>query len=80
MKKFLKGNKKEVMEILKEEKYGSSSFRRAIEKAYMSSSFTKYTVGNNVVFEQGASRKVSVPLDIVEDIVGVKVQLSRRAA
>lgn len=80
MKNLLKGTKKDVMEILKGEKYGSCKFRRAVEKAYMSSSFVKYTVGNNVVFEQGSGRKVSIPVDIVEDIIGVEIQLSRRAA
>lgn len=80
MRNLLKGNKKEVMEILKGERYGSSSFRKAVEKAYMSSNFTKYLVGNNVVFEQGSGRCVSIPVDIVEDILGVEVQLSRRAA
>lgn len=80
MKNLLKGTKMDVMEILKGEKYGSCKFRRAVEKAYMSSSFVKYIVGNNVVFEQGSGRKVSIPVDIVEDIIGVEIQLSRRAA
>lgn len=80
LKNLLRGNEVEIMEILKGEKYGSCKFRRAVEKAYMSSSFVKYIVGNNVVFEQGSGRKVSIPVDIVEDIIGVEIQLSRRAA
>lgn len=70
----------EVLEVLKGGEYGSSSFRRAVEKAYMSDSFEKYMIGNNVYFEQGSGRIAVVPKDIVEDILGVEPQVSRRAA
>ena len=36
-----------ILEVLKEEKFGSYKFRRAIEKAYMDESFTKYIIKNN---------------------------------
>lgn len=76
MKKF----KKDLIEVLKEGDYSKSSFRRAVEMAYMSEKIVKYTIANDVCFEQGAGRKVFVPIDIVEDVIGVELQLSRRVA
>ena len=46
----------------------------------MSDQFTVYILKNMVVFEQGAKRIVKVPVDIVEDIIGTELQISRRAA
>ena len=65
---------------MKEEKFGSYKFRRAIETAYMDESFTKYIIKNNVCFEQGSGRVAYVPVDIVEDIIGTELAISRRAA
>jgi hypothetical protein len=78
LKSFLRRG--EVLEVLKMGNYGSSSFRKAIEKAYMSDSFTKYIVGNSIIFEQGSGRLVKVPADIVEDVIGTELQVSRRVA
>lgn len=72
--------KEETFNVLKEGKSGSYAFRKAVQKAYMSENFTKYLVKDMVVFEQGAKRIVKVPVDIVEDIIGTELQLSRRAA
>ena len=76
MKKF----KKDLIEILKEGEYNKSNFRRAVEMAYMNEGVTKYIKEKNVCFEQGSGRVASVPIDIVEDIIGVELQLSRRVA
>ena len=76
MKKF----KKDLIEVLKEGDYSKSSFRRAAEIAYMSEGVTKYIKEKNVCFEQGSGRVASIPIDIVEDIIGVELQLSRRVA
>lgn len=76
MKKF----KKDLIEVLKEGDYSKSSFRRAVEMAYMSDGVTKYIKEKNVCFEQGSGRIASIPIDIVEDIIGVELQLSRRVA
>lgn len=72
--------RKEEFEVLKEGDYGSYAFRKAVQKAYMSDQFTVYIVKDMVVFEQGAKRIVKVPVDIVEDIIGTELQISRRAA
>jgi len=72
--------RKDTFEILMEGNYGSSKFRKAVQKAYMDISFTKYKVRDMVVFNQGAYRGVAIPLDIVEDIIGVKLEISERAA
>ncbi len=77
MKKFKKEN---LMEILMKGEYSKSSFRRAVEIAYMSDGVTKYIKEKNVCFEQGSGRIASIPIDIVEDIIGVELQLSRRVA
>ena len=76
MKKF----KKDLIEVLKEGDYSKCSFRRAVEIAYMSEGVTKYIKEKNVCFEQGSGRVASIPIDIVEDIIGVELQLSRRVA
>ena len=60
--------------------FGSSRFRKCLQKAYMSESIDKYLVGNNVVFKQGSGRTVYVPRDIVEDIIGISIDLPRRVA
>lgn len=78
LKKLLKQG--EILEVLKVGGYGKSEFRRAIEIAYMSDEFEKYVVGNNVVFKQGSGRTVTIPMDIVEDVIGVELQISRRVA
>lgn len=78
MKKFKK--EKDLIEILMKGEYNKSSFRRAVEKAYMSEKIVKYTIANDVCFEQGSGRVASVPIDIVEDVIGVELQLSRRVA
>lgn len=81
MKNMRKNLKKEgILEVLKGEKFGSYKFRRAIEKAYMDESFIKYIIKNNVCFEQGSGRVAYVPVDIVEDIIGTELAISRRAA
>ena len=46
----------------------------------MDDSFTKYIIKNNVCFEQGSGRVAYVPVDIVEDIIGTELAISRRAA
>lgn len=78
MKKFKK--EKDLMEILMKGEYNKSRFRRAVEIAYMSEDVTKYIKEKNVCFEQGSGRVASIPIDIVEDIIGVELQLSRRVA
>ena len=78
MRKNLK--KRELLDVLKGASYGSHKFRRAVEKAYMDDSFIKYIINNNVCFEQGSGRIAYVPLDIVEDIIGTDLAISRRAA
>ena len=42
--------------------------------------YTKYIKEKNVCFEQGSGRVASVPIDIVEDVIGVELKLSRRVA
>lgn len=69
--KLLK-NKKEVFEILREGRYETRAFRKAVEKAYMSG-FDIKVVGNDVIFEQGSGRSVRIPLDIVEEIIGCPI-------
>ncbi|MBO5478031.1 MAG: hypothetical protein J6A15_09830 [Clostridia bacterium] len=80
MKKIFRKGNEDLLETLRNESYGSRKFEKAVQKAYMSNSFDKYLVGTNLVFEQGANRRVSIPADIVEDIIGVELQVSRRAA
>ena len=60
--------------------FGSSRFRKCLQKAYMSESIDKYLVGNNVVFKQGSGRTVYIPRDIVEDIIGISIDLPRCVA
>ncbi|MGN1012428.1 MAG: hypothetical protein ACI4ON_01185 [Clostridia bacterium] len=81
MRNFRKNFKnEEVFKVLKGASYGSHKFRRAVEKAYMDDRFIKYIINNSVCFEQGSGRVAYVPLDIVEDIIGTELALSRRAA
>lgn len=72
--------KEETMEILKRGEFGSSKFRKTVEKAYSDFKIEKYQKGENVIFEQGSGRVASVPVDIVESIIGTKVELFSRAA
>ncbi len=72
--------KEETMEILKRGEFGSNKFRKAVQKAYSDFKIEKYQKGKNVVFEQGSGRVALVPVDIVEDIIGTKVELFSRAA
>ena len=78
LKNLLK--KEDTFNVLKEGNYGNYTFRKAVQKAYMSDQFTVYIVKDMVAFEQGAKRIVKVPVDIVEDIIGTELQISRRAA
>lgn len=57
----------------KEANWGSSKFRKTLQKAYMSISIDKYIIGDNVIFQQGSRRKVVIPKDIVEDVIGISV-------
>lgn len=78
MKKML--NNENLIYFLGGENFGSFRFRKLLRKAYMSEGVEKYIVGNDVVFQQGAGRKVEVPVDIVEDILGIVPDLPRRVA
>ncbi len=78
VKKLLKEGK--IIEVLKMASFGSTEFRKAVQKAYMSNDYEKYIVGKDVCFEQGSGRVAKVPMDIVEDIIGTAMQLSRRVA
>ena len=40
----------------------------------------KYIVGSNVIFQQGAGRNILVPIDIVQDIIGIIPDIPRRVA
>ncbi len=73
-------NKKNTYEILKEGRYDTIAFRKAVRLAYLSEKFNIYRVNDSVIFEQGAFRKVLVPVDIVEDIIGVEVSVPTRTA
>ncbi len=73
-------NNENLVYFLGGENFGSFRFRKLLQKAYMSENVLKYIVGNNVIFEQGANRKVEVPIDIVEDILGIIPDLPRRVA
>ena len=66
--------------LVKEDNWGTYKFRKILQKAYMSETVEKYIVGRNVIFQQGAGRKVSIPIDIVEDILGVVSDFPRRVA
>lgn len=72
--------KKDLIKALNGEKRNSLGYLRTVEKAYMDFSIDKYLVGDNVVFEQGSGRKALVHVSIVEEAIGCKVQLSKRAA
>lgn len=70
--------KGEIIETLNEGKYDSRRFKRAVETAYLDSSFTLFIKDNNVIFEQGSGRIAVIPLDIVKDIIKVKIDLPIR--
>ncbi len=72
--------KQDLLEILKEGKFGTSNFKKAVEKAYISNKFKIYRVGKMIYFEQGSGRVAKVPMDIVEDAIGCEVQVDLRAA
>ena len=69
-----------VFYLQKEENWGANKFRKCVQKAYISEKVEKYLVGTNVVFQQGFNRKAVIPVDIVEDILGIAVELPRRVA
>lgn len=73
-------NEENLVYFLGGENFGSFRFRKLLQKAYMSENVLKYIVGNNVIFQQGAGRKVLVPIDIVQDIIGIIPDLPRRVA
>ena len=56
-------------------KQHTSGFRSSVKPC-----LTKLKKGKNVLFEQGSGRVAIVPVDIVEDIIGTKVELFSRAA
>lgn len=69
-----------VFYLQNEGNWGASKFRKCVQKAYISETVEKYLVGTNVVFQQGFNRKAVIPVDIVEDILGITIELPRRVA
>lgn len=70
--------KKDVIKKLQEENRNSFKYLKAIRKAYLDFSIEGYIVGDNVIFEKGANRSVSIPIEIVEEAIGMEVSLPVR--
>lgn len=73
-------NEENLVYFLGGENFGSFRFRKLLQKAYMSENVEKYIVGSNVIFQQGAGRNILVPIDIVQDIIGIIPDIPRRVA